>query len=127
MLMQTSVPVKRLKETHRMACRLLRLVQAQQNDINGQVKRPTIKTRVLACMVGRIVATFRGIRGARRHLIFLQHALGQAVRRSGWNSVTPLSKRRDPHSSLVGVGSPLEAKWLPNDPGTTPNSGQRPK
>jgi hypothetical protein len=42
-------------------------------------------------MVGRIVATFRGIRGARRHLIFLQHALGQAVRRSGWNSVTPLS------------------------------------
>jgi hypothetical protein len=89
--MQISVPIKRLKETHRMACRLLRLVQAQQNDTDDQMTRPTIKTRVLACMVGRIVPTFRGIRGARRHLIFLQHALGQAVRRSGWNSVTPLS------------------------------------
>jgi hypothetical protein len=91
MLMQTYVPVKRLKETHRMACRLLRLIRAQQGDTDARVTRPTIKTRVLACMVGRIVATFRGIRGARRHLIFLQHALGQAVRRSGWNSVTPLS------------------------------------
>jgi hypothetical protein len=54
----------------------------------------TLKTRVLACFVGRAVATFRGIRGARRHLIYLQHDLGQAVRRGGWNgmaSLTPAS------------------------------------
>ncbi len=42
--------------------------------------------------MGRAVVTFRGIRGARRNLIYLQHDLGQAVRRSGWNgmaSITP--------------------------------------
>jgi hypothetical protein len=44
MLMQTSVPVKRLKETHCMACRLLRLIRAQQSDTDVRVTRPTIKT-----------------------------------------------------------------------------------
>ncbi len=82
--MKTFVPTARLKETHRMACRLLRLVHAQTTP-------PSLKTRVLACFVGRVVATFRGIRGARRHLIYLQHSLGQAVRRTGWKSVTSLS------------------------------------
>ncbi len=41
--------------------------------------------------MGRVVATFRGIRGARRHLNYLQHDLGQAVRRGGWNGVAPLT------------------------------------
>jgi hypothetical protein len=82
--MKTFVPTARLKETHRMACRLLRLVHAQTTP-------PSLKTRVLACFVGRVVATFRGIREARRHLIYLQHSLGQAVRRTGWNNVMPLS------------------------------------
>ena len=86
--MQTSVPTKRLKETHRMARRLLRLITETSASID---KPPKLKTRVLACFVGRVVATFRGIRGARRHLIYLQHALGQAVRREGWNGSTGLS------------------------------------
>jgi hypothetical protein len=37
------------------------------------------------------VATFRGIRSARRHLIYLQHDLGQAVRRGGWNGMASLT------------------------------------
>ncbi len=41
--------------------------------------------------MGRTVATFRGIRGARRYLLYLQHALGQAVRKTGWNGLTSLS------------------------------------
>ena len=82
--MKTFVPTARLKETHRMARRLLRIIQPQTTS-------PSLKTRVLACFVGRVVATFRGIRGARRHLIYLQHSLGQAVRRTGWDGMTPLS------------------------------------
>ena len=73
-LMKTFVPLSRLKETHRMAKRLLRLVLEQHSTT-----APTLKTRVLACFVGRAVATFRGIRGARRYLLYLQHALGQAI------------------------------------------------
>ena len=86
MLMKTFVPPARLKETHRMAKRLTRLVMEQHTT-----KVPTLKTRVLACFVGRTVATFRGIRGARRYLLYLQHALGQAVRKTGWNGLTSLS------------------------------------
>jgi hypothetical protein len=81
--MKTFVPNKRLKETHGTAKRLLGMVLSQM----GTTTNPPIpKTRVLACFVGRAVATFRGIRGARWHLIYLQHDLGQAVRRRGWNS-----------------------------------------
>jgi hypothetical protein len=87
--MQTFVPDKRLKETHRTAKRLLRMVLAQ-GVIPPQT--PMLKTRVLACFVGRAVATFRGIRGARRYLIYLQHDLGQAVRRSGWNGQATLTQ-----------------------------------
>jgi hypothetical protein len=85
--MQTFVPPKRLKETHRTAKRLMHLVSAQDST---QAK-PQLKTRVVACFVGRVVATFRGIRGARRYLVYLQYALGQAVRRTGWNGFTTLS------------------------------------
>jgi hypothetical protein len=74
--MKVRVPLKRLKETHRMAKRLLRLLVS----LKDPTTLPTLKTRVLACFVGKVVATFRGIRGARRHLLYLQHALGQAVR-----------------------------------------------
>jgi len=84
--MQVRVPPKRLKETHRMAKRLLRLVSSEDSTT-----LPTLKTRVLACFVGKVVATFRGIRGARRHLIYLQHALGQAVRKSGWDGMASIS------------------------------------
>jgi hypothetical protein len=87
-MMKTFVPDKRLKETHRTAKRLLRMVLAQ--GATGAAP-PTLKTRVLACFVGRAVATFRGIRGARRHLIYLQHDLGQAVRRGGWNGLASLT------------------------------------
>jgi hypothetical protein len=85
-LMRTFVPNKRLKETHRMAKRLLSSVSAQPT-----MSPPQIKTRILACFVGQAVATFRGIRDARRHLIYLQHDLGQAVRRSGWNGMSLLT------------------------------------
>ena len=85
-LMKTFVPSARLRDTHRMAKRLVRLVVEQHT-----AKAPTVKTRVLACLVGRIVATFRGIRGARRYLLYLQHALGQAVRKTGWNGLASLS------------------------------------
>ena len=86
--MQTFVPDKRLKETHRTAKRLLRMLLAQEVT---HPQTPILKTRVLACFVGRAVATFRGIRGARRHLIYLQHDLGQAVRRGGWNGIATLT------------------------------------
>jgi hypothetical protein len=85
--MKVYVPSSRLKETHRMARRLCRLVSAT-TDHN---KPPMLKTRVLACFVGRVVATFRGIRGARRYLLYLQHALGQAVRKTGWNGMALIS------------------------------------
>jgi hypothetical protein len=85
-LMKNFVPTARLKDTHRMAKRLVRLVLEQHDT-----KTPTIKTRVLACFVGRTVATFRGIRGTRRYLLYLQHALGQAVRKTGWNGLAGLS------------------------------------
>jgi hypothetical protein len=84
--MKTFVPNKRLKETHRTAKRLLGIIEAQLDSTT-----PQLKTRVLACFVGRAVATFRGIRGARRHLLYLQHDLGQAVRRSGWDGQAPLT------------------------------------
>jgi hypothetical protein len=86
-LMKTLVPTKCLKETHRTAKRLMRLVSEQESI----PAKPELKTRVLACFVGRVVATFRVIRGTRRYLIYLQHALGQAVRRTGWNGLTTLS------------------------------------
>jgi hypothetical protein len=65
---------------------LRRLVLGQHSTTS-----PTLKPRVLACFVGRAVATFRGIRGERRYLLYLQHALGQAVRKRGWNGLAYLS------------------------------------
>ncbi len=87
-LMKTFVPPARLKEMHRMAKRLMRLVLEQRDTTT-----PTLKTRVLACFVGRAVATFRGIRGARRYLLYLQHALGQAARKTGWNDLAAVSPK----------------------------------
>jgi hypothetical protein len=84
--MKSFVPNKRLKETHRTAKHLLGIIEAQLNS-----PTPQLKTRVLACFVGRVVPTFRGIRGARRYLIYLQHDLGQAVRRSGLDRHAPLA------------------------------------
>ncbi len=57
----------------------------------GTTTTLTLKTRVLAFFVGRAVATFRGIRGARRYLLYLQHGLGQAVRKTGSNGLVSIS------------------------------------
>jgi hypothetical protein len=85
-IMKTFVPNKPLKETHRTAKRLIGTIETQLG-----LTIPQLKTRVLACFVGRAVATFRGIRGARRHLVYLQHDLGQAVRRSEWDGRATLT------------------------------------
>jgi hypothetical protein len=53
-------------------------------------RRPS-KLGYWRALLGVAVATFRGIRGARRHLIYLQHDLGQAVRRGGWNGKATLT------------------------------------
>jgi hypothetical protein len=71
LLMKTFVPTKRLKETHRTANRLLRLVFAQDyttalSTSTSPIIKPTstLKTQVLASFVGRAVASFHGILGA---------------------------------------------------------------
>ena len=72
--MITSVPTKRLHATQRQAGRVL-----------GDNSRPQpIRTRDLARFVGQATAMFRGLRGARRYLLFIQQELGHAVRRRGW-------------------------------------------
>jgi hypothetical protein len=87
-IMKAFVPNKRLKETHRTARRLLNMALTQMGTLTTT---PILKTRVLACFVGRAAATFRGIRRARRHLICLLHDLEQAVRLSGWNGQAKLT------------------------------------
>ena len=109
--MHAFVPNKRLQETHHTAKRILRIVLDQQGPTP-----PTIKTRVLACFVGRVVATFRGICGARCHLIYLQHDLGQAVRRSGWNGVAILT----PSAIETLQGWASDAPWQHNGKSMTP-------
>ena len=82
--MRVSVPNKRLKEMQKTASRLLRSTAGP----NGTQRIPT---RDLARLVGRITATTRAIRGARRRLLFLQQGLGHAVRSGGWNGSVLLS------------------------------------
>ena len=79
--MTTSVPRARLWEAQRTARRLVR---------HGQ---PPIPTRDLARMVGKITAMTRGIRGARRHLLYVQQQLSDAVRLAGFTGKTHLSPR----------------------------------
>ncbi len=79
--MMTSVPPKRLYATQRQAGRLL------GNGSTAEV----IRTRDLARFVGQATAMFRGLRGARRYLLFIQQELGHAVRRRGWKGSLTLS------------------------------------
>ncbi len=78
--MITSVPTKRLHATQRQAGRLL-----------GASAAHPIRTRDLARFVGQATAMFRGLRGARRYLLFIQQELGHAVRRHGWHGSLTLS------------------------------------
>jgi hypothetical protein len=84
--MKIYVPPARLKETQRMARQLLRLVSATDNN-----KQPMLKTRVLACFVGRVVATFRGMAALEEYddtfFTYNMPWLGQAVRKTGWNGM----------------------------------------
>ena len=79
--MMTSVPPKRLHATQRQAGRLL----------GTSPKAQPIQTRDLARFVGQATAMFRGLRGARRYLLFIQQELGHAVRRRGWHGSLTLS------------------------------------
>jgi hypothetical protein len=82
--MKVSVPAKRLKDTQKTAKRLLRTAGV------GPVFQP-VPIRDLARLCGQITSVTRAIRGARRHLLFLQQALGHSVRRDGWGGMTTLN------------------------------------
>ena len=79
--MTASVPRARLWETQRTARRLVK-----------QGQRP-ILTRDLARIVGKITAMNRGIRGARRYLLYVQQDLSSTVRRAGFTGKTCLTAR----------------------------------
>jgi hypothetical protein len=80
--MATFVPIKRLAATQRQAGRLL-----------GNTTPPqAVKVRDLARFVGQATAMFRGLRGARRYLLFIQQELGHAVRRRDWAGSLLLSR-----------------------------------
>ena len=78
--MTTSVPRARLWEAQRTARRLIK---------HGQAPIPT---RDLARMVGKITAMTRGIRGARRNLLYVQQQLSGAVRQTGFTGKTSLTR-----------------------------------
>ena len=90
--MQVSVPATRIKETQKTAKRLLTAAGASR-ELEAQPKGPfrPIPTRDLARFCGQVTSMTRGIRGAKRHLLFIQQALGHAVRRTGWNGTTLLN------------------------------------
>jgi hypothetical protein len=73
------VPVKRLKGVQRTAGRLLR---AHPNPV---------MTRDLGRFVGQAVACQRGLKPAKRRLLYIQHALSRAVRNGGWTGTTTLN------------------------------------
>jgi hypothetical protein len=79
--MTVSVPRARLWEAQRTARRLV---------MHGQ---HPIHTRDLARMVGKITAMTRGVIGARRHLLYVQQQLSNAVRASGFTGRTCLTPR----------------------------------
>jgi len=80
--MLASVPTKRLHATQRQAGRLL----------GDPSRTQVVRTRDLARFVGQATAMFRGLRGARRYLLFIQQELGHAVRRYGWHGSQTLSR-----------------------------------
>ena len=137
--MQVSVPAKRLKDTQKTAKRLLRAAGAtctqrsQHSPLRhmqnvGATREPgsgskrgsflPIPTRDLARLCGQVTSMTRGIRSARRHLLFLQQALGHAVRRTGWTGSTTLN--------LEGINAMrwwvTEEPWLCNGDQIVPDT-----
>ena len=81
------IPAKRIKALQGTAKRLLKTSAPLGNDDVGA----SVPTRDLARFVGQVVSTSRAIRPAKRRLLFIQHALAKAVRKTGWNGKTYLS------------------------------------
>ena len=68
--MLVSIPPARLKAAQKVAKRLMKTAETSP-----------VPTRDLARFCGQITSMTRGIRGAKRYLLFIQQALGHAVRR----------------------------------------------
>jgi hypothetical protein len=81
------IPAKRIKALQGTAKRLLKTPSPVGNDDVGA----SAPTRDLARFVGQVASTSRAIRPAKRRLLFIQHALAKAVRKTGWNGKTHLS------------------------------------
>ena len=77
--MRVRVPDKRLKGVQRTAARLLTMPPLQ------------VRTRDLGRFVGQAVACQRGIKPAKRRLLYIQHALSKAVRSGGWTGRATLT------------------------------------
>ena len=91
--MTVKAPASRLRDTRRMAGRLLRSANAGIMTQKGEESRKlrSIPTRDLARFVGKATSMFRAVKGARRYLLFVQQALGHAVRETGWAGTTTLT------------------------------------
>lgn len=81
--MQVAVPPKRIKAIQRSGARIQKMAAAGK----------PIPTRDVARLVGQIISTTRAIRPAKRRLLYLQHALGRAVKKTGWKGHVVLSKQ----------------------------------
>jgi hypothetical protein len=91
--MTVHAPASRLRDTQRIAKRLLKSANAGVLPVRGEeikVLRP-IPTKDLARFVGKATSMFRAVKGARRYLLFVQQALGHAVREAGWTGTTTLT------------------------------------
>ena len=86
------IPAKRIKAIQSTARRLLKMSEPAGKENGGS----SVPTRDLARFVGQVVSTSRAIRPAKRRLLFIQHALSKAVRKTGWNGTTilPASARK---------------------------------
>ena len=85
--MTCHIPSKRIKALQGTARRLLKMSAPTKGNVGASVP-----TRDLARFVGQVVSTSRAIRPAKRRLLFIQHALSKAVRKTGWNGTTLLSQ-----------------------------------
>jgi len=81
--MKCFMPPKRIKAIQHTARRLLSASTASPTS--------SVKTKDLARFVGQVVSTTRAIRPAKRRLLFIQHSLSAAVRKSGWIGTATLS------------------------------------
>jgi hypothetical protein len=81
------IPSKRTKALQGTARRLLKMSAPTKGNVGASVP-----TRDLARFVGQVASTSRALRPAKRRLLFIQHALSKAVRKTGWNGKTLLSQ-----------------------------------